>query len=72
MQRAVAPEVWVTVVFLKTDHLTVTDVENKLRKTLPIAHPTRQTTLDRMYQTGYLIREKQGKALVYSTRYSRD
>ena len=50
----------------------VTHVEDELRKTRNIAHTTVLTTLDRMFRKGYLNREKQGKAFVYSTRYSRD
>lgn len=50
----------------------VTEVEDELRKRRDIAHTTVLTTLDRMFRKGYLIREKQGKAFVYSARYSRD
>ena len=50
----------------------VTDVEDELRKSRNIAHTTVLTTLDRMFRKGYLSREKQGKAFVYSARYSRD
>ena len=59
-------------VFWKERALTVTDVEEKLRGKRQIAHTTVLTTLDRMHRKGYLIREKQGKAFVYSARYSRD
>ena len=52
--------------------LTVTDVEQKLRSKRRIAHTTVLTTLDRMHRKGYLVREKQGKAFVYSARYSKD
>ena len=58
--------------FWKERDLTVTDVEDKLRSRRQIAHTTVLTTLDRMYRKGYLVREKQGKAFVYSARYSRD
>ena len=37
-----------------------------------IAHTTVSTTLDRMHQKGFLVREKQGKAFVYSPRYSKE
>ena len=50
----------------------VTEVEDELRKRRNIAHTTVLTTLDRMFRKGYLSREKQGKAFVYSARYSRD
>src|SRR5687767_8873533 len=50
----------------------VTEVEDELRKRRNIAHTTVLTTLDRMFRKGYLSREKQGKAFVYSASYSRD
>ncbi len=50
----------------------VTEVEDELRKRRSIAHTTVLTTLDRMFRKGYLSREKQGKAFVYSARYSRE
>ena len=59
-------------VFWKQRDLTVTDVEDKLRENRQIAHTTVLTTLDRMHRKGYLVREKHGKAFVYSARYSRD
>jgi predicted transcriptional regulator len=59
-------------VLWKQNDLTVTDVEEKLRRTREIAHTTVLTTLDRMYRKSYLVRQKQGKAFVYSTRYSRE
>ncbi|HKY29588.1 MAG TPA: BlaI/MecI/CopY family transcriptional regulator [Pyrinomonadaceae bacterium] len=59
-------------VFWKEHALTVTDVEEKLRGRRQIAHTTVLTTLDRMHRKGYLVREKQGRAFVYSARYSRD
>jgi predicted transcriptional regulator len=58
--------------FWKQRDLTVTDVEDTLRESRQIAHTTVLTTLDRMYRKGYLVREKHGKAFVYSARYSRD
>jgi predicted transcriptional regulator len=56
----------------KESERSVTEVEDKLRKRRNIAHTTVLTTLDRMFRKGYLSREKQGKAFVYSARYSRD
>jgi predicted transcriptional regulator len=50
---------------------TVNDVEERLQEKRDIAHTTVLTTLDRMYQKGYLTREKQAKAFVYSPRYTR-
>ena len=52
--------------------LTVVDVEARLRRKREIAHTTVLTTLDRMHRKGYLTREKQGKAFVYSPAYSRE
>ena len=52
--------------------LSVSAVEDELRKRRNIAHTTVLTTLDRMHRKGYLVREKQGKAFVYSTRYSQE
>ncbi|HSE97004.1 MAG TPA: BlaI/MecI/CopY family transcriptional regulator [Blastocatellia bacterium] len=51
---------------------TVLEVEERLRRKREIAHTTVLTTLDRMYQKGYLLREKQGKAFVYTPRYTRE
>ena len=51
---------------------TVVEVEERLRRRRNIAHTTVLTTLDRMFRKGYLSREKQGKAFVYSPRYSRE
>lgn len=50
---------------------TVNGVEERLRQKREIAHTTVLTTLDRMYRKGYLTREKQVKAFVYSPRYTR-
>ncbi len=49
----------------------VSEVEALLRRKREIARTTVMTTLDRMHSKGYLTREKQGKAFVYSPRYSR-
>ncbi|HLG17947.1 MAG TPA: BlaI/MecI/CopY family transcriptional regulator [Blastocatellia bacterium] len=51
---------------------TVVDVETRLRRKRDIAHTTVLTTLDRMHRKGYLLREKKGKAFVYSARLTRD
>jgi predicted transcriptional regulator len=51
---------------------TVNEVEERLRGKRDIAHTTVLTTLDRMYRKGYLTREKQAKAFVYSPRYTRE
>jgi len=56
----------------KQSEQSVTDVEDELRKTRNIAHTTVLTTLDRMFRKAYLSREKEGKAFVYSARYSRE
>jgi predicted transcriptional regulator len=51
---------------------TVVEVEERLRRKREIAHTTVLTTLDRMHRKGYLAREKQGKAFVYSPRHTRE
>lgn len=51
---------------------TVNEVEERLRDKRNIAHTTVLTTLDRMYRKGYLTRQKQAKAFVYSPRYTRN
>ena len=50
----------------------VSEVEERLRRKREIARTTVLTTLDRMHNKGYLTREKQGKAFVYSPRYGRE
>lgn len=50
---------------------TVNEVEERLRNRREIAHTTVLTTLDRMFRKGYLTREKEAKAFVYSPRYTR-
>ena len=50
---------------------TVNGVEERLRNNREIAHTTVLTTLDRLYQKGYLTRQKEAKAFVYSPRYTR-
>lgn len=50
----------------------VSEVEEQLRRKREIARTTVLTTLDRMHHKGYLTREKQGKAFVYSPRYNRE
>ena len=51
---------------------TVNEVEEKLRLKREIARTTVLTTLDRLHRKGYLTREKQGKAFVYTPRYTRE
>ncbi len=55
----------------KEPNLTVSEVEKRLQKKRDIAHTTVSTTLDRMHQKGFLLRDKQGKAFIYSPRYSK-
>jgi predicted transcriptional regulator len=52
--------------------LSVSEVEQKLQENREIAHTTVLTILDRMHGKGLLLREKQGKAFVYSPRYSKE
>jgi predicted transcriptional regulator len=66
LQTAVMEILW------RESSLSVTDVEQRLQKSRGIAHTTVSTTLDRMHQKGFLLREKQGKAFVYSPRYSKE
>jgi predicted transcriptional regulator len=43
-----------------------------IRRALPeLAYTTIMTTLDRLYRKGLLLRDKDGRAFVYSPRYSR-
>lgn len=65
LQSAVMEVLW------REPHQTVTEVEEKLQKNREIAHTTVSTTLDRMHHKGILLREKEGKAFVYSPRYSK-
>ncbi len=51
---------------------TVNGVETRLRYKREIAHTTVLTTLDRMHRKGYLTREKEAKAFVYTPRYTRE
>jgi predicted transcriptional regulator len=51
---------------------TVIEVEERLRQKREIAHTTVLTTLDRLYRKGYLNRDKEAKAFVYSPRYTRN
>jgi predicted transcriptional regulator len=51
---------------------TVNEVEEQLRQRRGSAHTTVLTTLDRLHRKGYLLREKQGKAFVYTPRYTRE
>jgi len=59
-------------VFWSKASQTVNEVEDRLRNGREIAHTTVLTTLDRMHRKGYLVRKKQGKAFVYSARYSQE
>jgi predicted transcriptional regulator len=66
LQTAVMEMLW------REPDLTVSEVEQRLQKNREIAHTTVLTTLDRMHQKGFLRREKQGKAFVYSPRFSKE
>ena len=66
LQTAVMEILW------RESPLSVTEVEQKLQKKREIAHTTVLTILDRMHSKGIVLREKQGKAFVYSPRYSKD
>lgn len=49
---------------------TVNEVEEHLRQRRGSAHTTVLTTLDRLHRKGFLLREKLGKAFVYTPRYT--
>jgi predicted transcriptional regulator len=51
---------------------TVTEVERRLQSRRDIAHTTVLTTLDRLHRKGYLLREKRGKAFLYTPRLARE
>jgi len=65
LQSAVMETLWLT------PNLTVSQVEKRLQEDREIAHTTVLTTLDRMHRKGLLLRQKEGKAFVYSTRLSK-
>ena len=66
LESAVMETLWTT------PQQTVIEVEERLRSKRDIAHTTVLTTLDRMHRKGYLTRDKQAKAFVYSPRYTRN
>lgn len=66
LQTAVMELLW------REPPLTVNEVEERLQRSREIAHTTVQTILDRMHRSGYLTREKQGKAFVYAPCYTRE
>ena len=66
LETAVMEVLW------RTPGQTVNEVEEHLRERRGSAHTTVLTTLDRMHRKGYLLREKQGKAFVYTPRYTRE
>lgn len=66
LETAVMEMLW------KEPSRTVNEVEEGLQQRREIAHTTVLTTLDRMHRKNYLTREKQGKAFVYSPRYTRE
>ena len=59
------------ILWKSTNKMSVLDVEKILLKNREIAHTTVATTLDRMFSKGFLLREKQGKAFVYSPKFSK-
>lgn len=64
LETAVMEVLW------RTPGQTVNEVEEHLRQRRGSAHTTVLTTLDRLHRKGYLLREKQGKAFVYTPRYT--
>jgi predicted transcriptional regulator len=65
LQTAVMEILW------QFSSLSVSEVEQKLQQKREIAHTTVLTILDRMHRKGLLLREKEGKAFVYSPKYSK-
>jgi len=51
---------------------TVSEVEALIQRRRPIAHTTVLTTLDRLHRKGYLARDRQGKAFVYTACFTRE
>jgi len=66
LQSAVMDVLW------RCPNSTVSQVEKLLQDDRDIAHTTVLTTLDRMHRKGWLVREKEGKAFVYSARFSKE
>ena len=66
LETAVMEALWTT------PRQSVTEVEHVLQRRRPIAHTTVLTTLDRLHRKGYLQRQRQGKAFVYTPRLTRD
>lgn len=64
LETAVMEVLW------RTPGQTVNEVEEHLRQRRGSAHTTVLTTLDRLHRKGYLLRQKQGKAFVYTPRYT--
>ncbi len=64
LERELMEHVW------KLDEVSVTDVHDQLAGRL--AYTTIMTTLDRLFKKGVLQRRKQGRAFIYSARFSRE
>ncbi len=64
LERELMEHVW------KLDEVSVTDVHEQLDGRL--AYTTVMTTLDRLFKKGILQRRKQGRAFIYSARFTRE
>lgn len=64
LERELMEHVW------KLDEVSVSTVHDQLDGRL--AYTTIMTTLDRLFKKGVLQRRKQGRAFIYSARYSRE
>jgi predicted transcriptional regulator len=64
LERELMEHVW------KLDEVSVTDVHDQLAGRL--AYTTIMTTLDRLFKKGILQRRKQGRAFIYSARFTRE
>jgi predicted transcriptional regulator len=64
LERELMEHVW------KLDQVSVADVHEQLSGRL--AYTTIMTTLDRLFKKGILQRRKQGRAFIYSARFSRE
>jgi predicted transcriptional regulator len=64
LERELMEHVW------KLDEVSVTDVHDQLAGRL--AYTTIMTTLDRLFKKGVLQRRKQGRAFIYSARFTRE
>jgi predicted transcriptional regulator len=58
--------------WLRDRPTTVRDVLNDLRQERPLAYTTVMTVMDKLYRKGWLSREREGRAFLYSPVASRE